>query len=408
MGGGAHPRAIAPLLPARASLAASARSGRGTPRDDGCVVARRDPPSRPAQPPREPTWQDRLENLKEYGENDVPRKLRSPATHPAHGVQAPHRPQRRRQDLALRNESPGSRHRRTVARVHLVHRHPRVGDARASFHRAGALPARGDPNVLFLVVRNRYPAASLQIRRAPPTRLDVDKIAIAVNATQLAEAAGVEVTTLGDPSNYDTLARAAKALRDSRVRALRETVSELCEDRSERVPLLLGLSGMMQTLIPPEMMRDERHRRVRGGRVDARPDHEGDDGGPNGGDGTGPRQCRYLEATGARASASTCASSPRKTSWRPSSAFPCTWRPTSRREDVACSSGRNRCRERQGLPLPRPAPAPTRSGPRRNGRRRRQRRERTVPSGERVGRAGDAGAGVGQVWGAAGEGAAIT
>ena len=58
-----------------------ARSGTWTPRGRrprrGAVAILR--PDLP-QPPREPTWQDRLENLKEYGENDGPlgRKNRGP------------------------------------------------------------------------------------------------------------------------------------------------------------------------------------------------------------------------------------------------------------------------------------------------------------------------------------------
>lgn len=288
-----------------------ARSGTWTPRGRrprlGAVAILR--PDLP-QPPREPTWQDRLENLKEYGENDGPlgRKNRGPRRRIRRTVSKPRiAPNSVDDKIRAWNESRGVS--------------PPSEPSPASTS-SNAIPASATPappsiaqgpfqreeirTYSFLGQSEvRYPAASLRdpASRAVYADSDVDKIAIAVSAKQLAEAAGVEVTTLGDPSNYDTLARAAKALRDSRgPGALRQTVSELMRGQIRAgVPPLPGLSGMMQTLIPPEMMR-EMNATVASEAAEWMfgPTTRETMAGPNGGDVTvvNVKKCRYLEATG--------------------------------------------------------------------------------------------------------------
>ena len=88
-----------------------ARSGTWTPRGRrprlGAVAILR--PDLP-QPPREPTWQDRLENLKEYGENDGPlgRKNRGPRRRIRRTVSKPRiAPNSVDDKIRAWNESPG-------------------------------------------------------------------------------------------------------------------------------------------------------------------------------------------------------------------------------------------------------------------------------------------------------------
>ena len=232
----------------------------------------------------------------------------------------------------------------------------------------------------------RYRAASLRdpASRATYADSDVDKIAIAVNAKQLAEAAGVEVTTLGDPSKYDTLARAAKALRDSRgPGALRETVSELMRGQIRAgVPPLPGLSGMMQTLIPPEMMR-EMNATVASEAAEWMfgPTTRETMAGPNGGDVTvvNVKKCRYLEATGCAGVCVNMCKLPAQDVMASEFGVPVYMAPNFETGGCRMFFGQEPLPERRPGDARRRAraPAPTRSDSRRNGRRRRQRRERT-------------------------------
>ena len=400
-----------------------ARSGTWTPRGRrprlGAVAILR--PDLP-QPPREPTWQDRLENLKEYGENDGPlgRKNRGPRRRIRRTVSKPRiAPNSVDDKIRAWNESRG------------VSPPSEPSPASTSSNAIPASATAAPPSIAqgpfqreeirtysFLGQSEvRYPAASLRdpASRATYADSDVDKIAIAVSAKQLAEAAGVEVTTLGDPSKYDTLARAAKALRDSRgPGALRETVSELMRGQIRAgVPPLPGLSGMMQTLIPPEMIREMNAtvaseaaewmfgpttREAMAGRAPRRHRRQRQKVPIPRGDGVRGRLRQHVQAPRARRHGVRVRRSrvhgAQLRDGRMSYVLRAGTAAGERRPgDARAVLGAVR---RRGAILAETADGGGRDG---SGR---------VPSGERVDRAGDAGAGVGQVWGVAGEGARVT
>lgn len=205
-------------------------------RVDVAAILRPDLP----QPPREPTWQDRLGNLKEHGPNAGPvgRKNRGPrrvikphikqprgadATHSVDAqIRAFEDAARRRKDAAARGTTLGAASSNAVGRAGAgpAGSSSSTTSDPASSPRSRARQRAETASYSFLGQSSvRYPSADLadpDAARATYRDSDVDKLAIAVASRALADAAGAPLETLGsDPGDYATLANAARALRDA-------------------------------------------------------------------------------------------------------------------------------------------------------------------------------------------------
>lgn len=188
------------------------------------------------QPPREPTWQDRLGNLKEHGpnagpvgrKNRGPRRVIKPHIKQPRGADATHSV-----DAQIRAFEDAARRRKDAARGTTLGAASSNAVGRAGAPAGPSSSTVSDPasprsgrqraetaSYSFLGQSSvRYPSADLDdpdAARATYRDSDVDKLAIAVASRALADAAGAPLETLGsDPGDYATLANAARALRDA-------------------------------------------------------------------------------------------------------------------------------------------------------------------------------------------------
>jgi beta-carotene isomerase len=230
----------------------------------------------PPEPPREPTWQERLGDFKNDGPKGVGRKNRGPRRRIV-----PHIKESKGSEENVPNSNPERLKRWKEENARALPRTLRSDDGdddarggagaggtaepganstpRWAAHKTDARSTQRAETMSYSFLGQstvRYPAAAHGTPEAKATYVDspADKLAIEMNVRMLSELAHVKPR--GDPTSYDALVEAALVLRDATPpEKLRSDIGNLMRKQitSGMPPFALGA---MQALVPSEILRE--------------------------------------------------------------------------------------------------------------------------------------------------------
>jgi beta-carotene isomerase len=230
----------------------------------------------PPEPPREPTWQERLGDFKNDGPKGVGRKNRGPRRRIV-----PHIKESKGSEENVPNSNPERLKRWKEENARALPRTLRSDDGdddarggagaggtaepganstpRWAAHKTDARSTQRAETMSYSFLGQstvRYPAAAHGTPEAKATYVDspADKLAIEMNVRMLSELARVKPR--GDPTSYDALVEAALVLRDATPpEKLRSDIGNLMRKQitSGMPPFALGA---MQALVPSEILRE--------------------------------------------------------------------------------------------------------------------------------------------------------